>query len=818
VASILLSGVRVLDLTDERAELAGRVLADLGADVLKIEPPDGVSSRRRPPFDERSGSKTESLYWASVGVGKRSVVLDIMTLGGAEKLRELARRADVLIESAEPGSLGALGLGEVSLRKLNPRLIYASVTPYGQLGPKATWASNELTLEAAGGRLALQGDGDRPPLPIGYPQAYFHAGAQAAADIIIALNERDVSGLGQYLDASIQEAITLTLMNYAGYPPLTGGDPPGMGDDRASPRARPQGSGAGLGLCKCADGYVLISNTTHESISRVVPASVLPALRKARRPNEALEAIDWTTWVSDVRSGIATSELIESVYDAIRAFFAGATKSEIMTWAWENDVILGPVNTTRDLLVNPHFETRGFWQQLGTHISPGPSVRSEVTPISLDRPAPVLGADQSLLDTWLEEAPLPLPAQRQAERAGEAFAGLKVADFSWVAVGPLTAKALADHGATVVRIESSTKIDFVRTLLPFKDNEVGINRSHFMNNLNTSKLGAAINLATPEGRALARRIVDWADVVVENFTPGTMKRLGLDYETMSENHRDLIMISTCLMGQTGPWASFAGYGPQGASISGFRGITGWPDRMPVGPVGPYSDVIAPHYAVASLAAAIRHRNKTGEGQHIDVSQVESAIQFLGPLVLDEIVNGRTAGPAGHDSLTACPHGAYPTAGTERYIAIAVETPEQWRALKSVAPLDAFDDSRFDSLEERLIVRADIDKALIGWTAQTERRELEALLIEARVPAAVAQRPTELHEDPNLAARGFFVTLEHGECGSVPYDGLMTHFSAKKTMLHKAAPCIGEDTDYILSELIGLSEDEIGDLAIAGVFT
>ena len=402
-------------------------------------------------------------------------------------------------------------------------------------------------------------------------------------------------------------------------------------------------------------------------------------------------------------------------------------------------------------------------------------------------------------------------------RLGEAFAGLKVADFSWVAVGPITAKALADHGATVVRIESSTRVDFVRTLTPFKDNVPGINRSHFMNNLNTSKLGVALNLSTPEGKALARQVIDWADVIVENYTPGTMKRLGFDYETLSKERPELIMISTCLLGQTGPWASFAGYGPQGAAISGFRAITGWPDRAPIGPVGPYSDVIAPHYSIATLAAAILHRRKTGLGQHIDVSQVEAAVHFLEPLVLDEIVNGRTAMAPGHDSLTACPNGVYATAGVSRFIAIAVETPEQWRALKAIAPLEAFAEPRFDAMAARREVKADIDAAISAWTATQDRYELEAKLIAAGVPASVAQRPTELHTDPNLAARDFFVTLNHSECGPVPYDGFMTRFSAKKEMLHKAAPCVGEDTEYVLTKLLGLSDDQIAEYAAADVF-
>src|SRR3954468_3106161 len=203
-----LHGIRVLDLTTQRAELAGRMLAELGAEVLKLEAPAGAEARRIGPFDESNGA---SLYWATVGMGKHSAVIDIETPEGQETVRDLIRRADVLIESSGPGVLDALGLGYAELSGLNPRLIYASASPYGLEGPKAQWPATDLTLEAASGRVGLQGDHDRPPLPVGYPQASFHVGARLAADIVIALNERELSGLGQHLDASMFEAMTLSL-------------------------------------------------------------------------------------------------------------------------------------------------------------------------------------------------------------------------------------------------------------------------------------------------------------------------------------------------------------------------------------------------------------------------------------------------------------------------------------------------------------------------------------------------------------------------------------------------------------------------------
>jgi benzylsuccinate CoA-transferase BbsF subunit len=209
--------------------------------------------------------------------------------------------------------------------------------------------------------------------------------------------------------------------------------------------------------------------------------------------------------------------------------------------------------------------------------------------------------------------------------------------------------------------------------------------------------------------------------------------------------------------------------------------------------------------------------RTGRGQHLDVSQVESAMHFLEPLVLDQTVNGRTALPAGLDSAWCCPHGVYAARGSSRYVALSCETPPQWRGLLSVAPLDAFAGVEYDDLSARMAVRDQLDATIGEWAAGFEPFELESLLAEAGVPASVVMRMTDLHKDAQLAERGYFVSLKHSEVGVIPYEGLVTRFSAKREMLHKAAPCLGEDTHYVMSHILGLSDDEIADLAAKEVF-
>jgi benzylsuccinate CoA-transferase BbsE subunit len=252
-----LRGVRVIDVATERAELSGRVLADLGAEVIKVEPPGGAAARSFPPWDSPGvGAASDSLYWAAVALGKQSVVIDFEQEQGREQLLRLAASADVFIESEDPGVMARRGLGYEALSGVNPGLVYVSVTPYGQTGPHAGRPATELTVEAAGGLLGLQGDGDRPPVPVGYPQAAFHAGLQAAADAIIALNERLRSGMGQHLDVSMQAAMVWTLMNATGYPPNTGGDPPTTGEARAGPPLELAPGVAFPHVWPCKDGYV----------------------------------------------------------------------------------------------------------------------------------------------------------------------------------------------------------------------------------------------------------------------------------------------------------------------------------------------------------------------------------------------------------------------------------------------------------------------------------------------------------------------------------------------------------------------------------
>jgi benzylsuccinate CoA-transferase BbsF subunit len=286
---------------------------------------------------------------------------------------------------------------------------------------------------------------------------------------------------------------------------------------------------------------------------------------------------------------------------------------------------------------------------------------------------------------------------------------VKILDFTWVLAGPSATRVLADHGATVVRIESSRRIDTARTLAPFRDGVPGAERSSIFHNTNAGKLMVTLDPTRPAGREVVLDLVRWADVVTESFKPGVMRGWGLDWPALRAVKPDLVMLSTCLMGQTGPWASFAGYGNLAAAVSGFSNLGGWPDRPPAGPFSAYTDYVSPRFIAVAVLAALEHRRRTGEGQYVDLSQAEASLHFLGPALLDFEVNGVVPERVGNRDPDLVPHGVYPAAGDDRWVAVVVDGDAAFRGL-----CDAMDrpelahDARFATAAARRDHEAELD--------------------------------------------------------------------------------------------------------------
>jgi len=394
-----------------------------------------------------------------------------------------------------------------------------------------------------------------------------------------------------------------------------------------------------------------------------------------------------------------------------------------------------------------------------------------------------------------------------------ALEGVKVADFTWAAAGPIATKTLADHGATVVRVESRAHPDSVRLGSPFAGGTPGINRSGFFADFNSSKYDLALNLKRPEAYEVAKRLILWADVVVESFTPRVMAGWRLSYQDIVHFKPDVIMLSSCMQGQTGPFADYPGFGSQGAALAGFHYLTGWTDRIPAGPKGAYTDGIAPRYSVAAILAALDYRDRTGLGQHIDLAQVEAGIQFLGAELLDYTANGRIAERRANRSGNTAPHGSFPCQGEDRWITIVVETDDQWTALCRVMGDPAWAaDARFRTLLGRLAHEDELETRIAEWTSGKEAFAAVEALQAAGVPAGVVQKASDLFDDPQLAHRQHFRPLDHAEMGTVAYNGPAHELSETPAVLRWAAPLLGEHTEYVLKELLGYSDAEVEALA------
>ena len=790
----MLRPYRVLDLTDDRGHLGGMVLAALGADVIAVEPAAGSRARRVGPFaglpgDGGPGAERSLVQW-SYDRGKRSVTVDAVDLDA------LALGADVLIEC------GAVAVDLDALRAANPGLVTVTITPFGESGPKAGWHATDLTVMAAAGPLVLAGDEDRAPVRTPVPQAFLHAGADAACGALLALAERASSGRGQHVSVSAQISVAQATQ--------------GMILAHAYGSAFPQRSGGGARsgpvrsqlVFPARDGFVTILFGFGSAIGPF-SARLMEWIYEAGFCDEATRSKDWIGYGARLVSAEEPLEEFERVKACIVAFTAAHSKVELFEGAQRRRVLLAPLSSPRDVLDSAQLSARTFWDQLEVDgrcfRAPGPFAVASVTPLQRLRPAPGLGEHNATVE--------PRPPLTAARAGGRhlPLAGIKVLDFSWAWAGPTITRALADFGATVVKIESGRRIDTARTIGPYWHGETGAETSGAFHNLNAGKLSVTVDLDTAGGRAVVLDLARWADVVTESFSPRAMTALGLGYEQLRRANPGLIMLSTCLMGQTGPLADYAGFGNLAAAWCGFTDLVGWPDRPPTGPFGAYTDYISPRLALATLLAALDHRRRTGAGQHLDVSQAEAALHFLAPALLDTEVNGSHWGRRGNVDAAMAPHGVYRARGEDRWVAVACEDDGQWRQLAHVVGRD---DLAGWTTAERLGRRRLLDEVVEAWTAERDAVAVQEELQALGVPAHAVQHSPECAVDPQLRHLGHFVTVEHPELGPVELEGPRYRLSATPGVVGPP-PALGQHVLPVLTGILGYDADRVGELLAAG---
>ena len=398
------------------------------------------------------------------------------------------------------------------------------------------------------------------------------------------------------------------------------------------------------------------------------------------------------------------------------------------------------------------------------------------------------------------------------------FEGLKVVDFGWAIAGPLTLKYLADYGATVICVESPQRPDLLRISTPYKDGVAGVNRAGYFAYFAGNKYSIALDLNKASGIEVARKLVAWADVVADSHRPGVIEGWGLGYEELIKTKSDIIMIRSSNQGLTGPSASHPGLGNQINGLAGFINLVGWPDQEPISLIVAYTDYLAPHFAATALIGALDYRRKTGKGQLLDISQLEVGLQLIAPLLLNYMVNGQEAKAKGNSCDYAAPHGAYRCKGEDRWCAISVFTDAEWESFcKAIGEPTWTREPKFSTLGGRKEHEQELNKLVEEWTCNHEAEEVMKLLQEVGVAAGVVQNAKDLYHDPQLKERDCFWVAEHNELGKFSHLGQPSRLSKTPAKLHRSAPCLGEHTEYICRELLGIAESQFDEYLVEGAF-
>jgi len=756
----VLANVRVIDLTDVDARLVGRLLADLGADVVHITAVESV-----------------------------------------QRLDALLRRADVLLETLSNETARRLHVDPATTAVQYPHLIHVSITAFGKKGPKANYAATDLTVTAAAGFLYLSGAPGETPLRISEPQAIAHAAADAAVAVMIALRARGADGRGQHIDVAAQHSLTLALLSR------------GLDAAVGQPRAERNSGYAQVGtirirtLYPVRDGWVLVSPGILPPVAAFMRRLMSWAVEEGLCGADLIEW-DWGSAAPQMLQGTITSEWWANVERAIAGLLSGRTKAEVMAAAVQRKLLLAPVLHIGELLDSPQLVAREFVQRrIGQKPCLGAFARFQHSPLR-DADGATKGSPSA--ERW---SPRPVPTRPAAVQP---LAGLKVLDLFWVVAGPGATRMLADYGATVVHVESRNKLDMLRSVPPYIDGISSPERAAGFHSTNANKLNVSVDLTTEAGRAVLTDLIRWADVFGESFSPGVVARLGFGYPAVRTLNPRLIMISSSLLGQSGPWRDYAGFGNLAGAISGFYQLTGLPGAPPTGCFGPYTDFMGVRFNALAILAALAHREVTGEGQYIDMAQTEAALHFLARAAAAYLETGTVPEACGNRDDAMAPHGVFPAAGTDRWVAIAVRDDREWQRLCRHANLTEFDgDPSLATLAGRKRAESRIEAVLAAWTRTRTAEVVEAELQQLGIPAHRLLDTHELALDPQLVSRGFCQRVTHPQFGATTIEASRFHLSAAPAIVPAAAVSYGSHNSVVLRDILGYSAERIEQLTLQG---
>jgi crotonobetainyl-CoA:carnitine CoA-transferase CaiB-like acyl-CoA transferase len=784
-----LKGFRALDLTGLSGQLCGRVLGDLGMEVIKIEPPGGDPVRNLPPFVQSADGKRLSTAFAHLNAGKASKVLDLDKESDRAAFRELVKTADVVLESFQPGELDSKGLGYKDLAAINSGVVMASITGFGQTGPKKNLACNDLVALAQSGFLYISGDPSMRPVRPPETQAYYFASVFAAVGVLAALYRRERTGQGDHADASMQETLATQehiIRLWAN-------------EKQISKRAGSQhGSVAPARIFRCRDGFVYLYVTRqHWKLFLTV----------WKDHDTKFDASDWL-------NNLYRRAHADELNPAVEAFVRQFTMAEITELLQGKGIPCVPVNTPMGFVQDEHVQGRGFMAPV-EHVGFGKS-KQPAMPFVIDGERLPVGS-VPLLDSWRSPSYIsPGPGERRegSKRPSSARSdgngpldGMRIVSFDHVLAGPYGTTILAELGADVIKVESSKG-----GMDPFRFFGTGEdpNLSPRFLEFNRNKRSFTVNLKHPKGQPVLHDLIAHADAVLDNYSVDVVGRIGLGYDQLCKVKPDIVNLRMPGLGTTGPKRHFS---TVGVNITAFTGLTYlWNHpgvtNPPIGSQTVFPDYVSGVLCAIIIISGVLYRDREKKGAFIDLAQSEATAFMIGPSLMEAAARGIDPQPIGNASPAAAPHDCYPCQGEDRWCVIVAETEQQWAALAKILGSNVAQDARFETLSDRLKHRDELNAIISGWTQGQDAYEVMNRLQQTGVPAGVVQTGEDLTNDPQLKARGFIVEVDNARLGRVVLPNFPLQFANAKLTRRWEFPVLGKDTEAVLREVVGYSEETI----------
>jgi crotonobetainyl-CoA:carnitine CoA-transferase CaiB-like acyl-CoA transferase len=792
-----LDGLRVVDLSSSVAgQFCGRLFADQGADVVLVEPTAGSPLRGAAPvISDRRGEPASALFW-HINLGKRSVLLRgddlVAAIADDADIAGLVRRADVLIVD-DPGVATAI------LAAATADQMVTQITPFGADNPLADWAGGELVFQALSGTMYENGSpGEEPLYGVGHRASYAAGVFAYTESLAVLLGGAPGPHLLDVAVAEVAASMNFSRVSQFSYNEIVTGR-----DAKETQRA----------IVRVADGWLGLFVNEQRWAATCHAFGVDDLITDPRFAGQDARRDNWPEFTPVLEERLRDRH-VDDLVAAGQAAKAVVARSMSLN----------------ELANSPQLLERGYWDGIDTEALPilGPMFELSATPQQGGRAAPRLGSSTAaaLAAEWES-----LPGHRGDSRPPvptdpeHPLQGIRVLDLTSAWAGPMAMRILAALGADVIKIEGPGRIDDWRGSAVgghpdrYPDGEPGerpYDRNFQYNTQNQDKRGIVLDLKDPRGRDILLEMAASADVVVANFSAGTLERLGVGWDELSRVNPELVLLEMPAYGSTGPIASYIAYGPSMELMSGIAGIIGYGDGRPTTTGPAYNDPIGGLHGAAASVTALVARLASGRGQHVEVAQRDAAMHWIGEQVIATIVTGREPSPRANQLPDVVPHGAYRTRGSDEWVALAARDDDEFRRLWGVLGLPDPAASGLATLGERLSQRERIDAAIREWASGRDKHEAAGILQAAGVPAAPVVNARDLANSDYLRDRGLLQIVDHREAGRHLYPTIPVHVDGRTHRVRRPAPCFGQDNASVLRELAGVDDETLAQLTRDGV--